>query len=355
MMLEKYSIRNYKSFREKSEFEVFAEDEYDFLEDNIYNGVLKGLLFVGPNASGKTNAISALITLIKLLFVEDYEMRHNANFFKPKDIELQYDFKVNVKGNDHNITYNILYKYDENINVEKLTLNNDILFKVEGEDIHLRKFYLDKSYYTNEVLTAFFSFLENSVVLDLYSNAHGVLENSNFNPIMKYNDSIVNSINEFLTNYNFDLSLVKRKEVCTIDELYIKKGHAKIDIPFQMESIGTKKLIYMLPIIIKLCNESKGMLLLDEFGSGLHNELEELILKHFMNNKIGSQIFACSHSTNLLKNTLFRPDQIYSIDIDEQYNSSYEKFSEQSPRAKQSLERMYLGGVFGGLPNYFGK
>ncbi len=354
-MLKKYIIENYKSFRDRSSFDVSAEDEYDFLEENIKNDILKGIIFVGPNASGKTNAISALVTLMKLLFCEDYQMSRNTNYFVPKDVELLFEFEIEDEENTHTVKYEIVYKYHENTNFEKFTVDNTTIFENVGDKIHLRSFYLDKSYFTNQVLAKFFNFLENSVVLDLYSNTHGESKDSNFNPIIYYDDKIVHEVNNFFNKYKFDLKLIKRREICTIEELFVKKGKARVDIPFQMESIGTKKLIYMLPIIINLCEKTTGMLILDEYGSGLHNELEELVLKYFMSNKMGSQIFACSHSTNLLKNTLFRPDQIYSIDINDEYCSSYEKFSDQSPRAKQSLERMYLGGVFGGLPNYSGE
>ncbi len=354
-MLKKYSMENYKSFRKKSSFDVVPNLEYDFLEKNIHKDLLKGMLFVGPNASGKTNAISALVTIMRLVFTENYDMHKDANFFKPKDVELTYDFEIDLQGEKHILTYNVVYKYHENIYCEKLYSSDKTFFDTEGKSINLRNFYLDKSYYTSEVLASFFEFLENSIVLDLYSNFHGEQKGSNFNPIIYFDDKTVHEVNNFFDKYKFELNIIKRKEVCTIDELFIKKGKAHVDIPFFMESIGTKKLIYMLPIIIKLCEKQQGMLILDEYGSGLHNELEELMLKYFLSNNIGSQIFACSHSTNILKNTIFRPDQIYSIDIDEDFCSSYEKFSDQSPRAKQSLERMYLGGVFGGLPNYSGE
>ena len=58
------------------------------------------------------------------------------------------------------------------------------------------------------------------------------------------------------------------------------------------------------------------MLLLDEFSSGFHNNLEELLVRYFMKNAGESQFIFVSHSTNLLSNSLLRPDQIYSVDFD---------------------------------------
>ena len=55
--------------------------------------------------------------------------------------------------------------------------------------------------------------------------------------------------------------------------------------------------------------------------------------------------------TNLLKTSLLRPDQIYSVDFGED-GSILRKFSSENPRESQNLEKMYLAGVFGGIPLY---
>ena len=46
-----------------------------------------------------------------------------------------------------------------------------------------------------------------------------------------------------------------------------------------------------------------------------------------------------------------RPDQIYSISFNED-GSNIKRFSSEQPRIGQNLEKMYLGGVFSGVPRY---
>ena len=58
-----------------------------------------------------------------------------------------------------------------------------------------------------------------------------------------------------------------------------------------------------------------------------------------------------THETNLLKTNIIRPDQIFIIDYDET-GSKIAKASDASPRESQNLEKMYLAGVFGGIPLY---
>ena len=93
------------------------------------------------------------------------------------------------------------------------------------------------------------------------------------------------------------------------------------------------------------------MLIIDEFSSAFHNELERLLIKYFMNKSKNSQVFIVSHSTNLLSNSIFRPDQEYSVDFFEN-GSVINRFSNDKPREAQNIEKMYNSGCFGGKPTY---
>ena len=95
-----------------------------------------------------------------------------------------------------------------------------------------------------------------------------------------------------------------------------------------------------------------GMLIVDEFSSGLHNFLEELLVKYFMENSENSQLFLVTHSTNLLSNSLLRPDQIYAVDFRGIKGSKVKRFSSEQPRVAQNIEKMYASGVFGGVPQF---
>ena len=94
------------------------------------------------------------------------------------------------------------------------------------------------------------------------------------------------------------------------------------------------------------------MLLIDEFGGGLHNKLAELLVNYLFKETKNTQIFIVTHETNLLKTNIIRPDQIFIVDYNKD-GSFISKASNQSPRESQNLEKMYLGGVFGGIPLYF--
>ena len=120
---------------------------------------------------------------------------------------------------------------------------------------------------------------------------------------------------------------------------------------FYTESQGNQVFADMLPQIINVI-EQPGMLVIDEFGNSLHNRLSEKIVRFFMERSKYSQLFITSHDTNLISNSIFRPDQINLISFKNSKGSKVERISQFKPREAQNLEKMYLGGMFEGLPTY---
>ena len=118
-----------------------------------------------------------------------------------------------------------------------------------------------------------------------------------------------------------------------------------------VESTGNITLIELLLSFLHAINND-CMIIIDEFSSGFHNELEECIVKYFFHYSNNSQLFFTSHSTNLLNNSLLRPDQIYSVYFDSKNGTQIKRFSDEMPRESQNTEKMYLNGVFNGLPRY---
>ena len=67
-MLTQIKLSNFKSFKEPTVID-FNATKYSMLkESNTKDNVLKGSLFIGANASGKTNAIYSISVLLDLLF-----------------------------------------------------------------------------------------------------------------------------------------------------------------------------------------------------------------------------------------------------------------------------------------------
>lgn len=63
--------------------------------------------------------------------------------------------------------------------------------------------------------------------------------------------------------------------------IFFKRKEIKEPIPFPMESLGNRVLLSLLPAFFHVIKNG-GILILDEFSSGFHNDLEKLIIKFFM-------------------------------------------------------------------------
>ena len=133
--------------------------------------------------------------------------------------------------------------------------------------------------------------------------------------------------------------------------VFFQRQDMELNLPLSFESLGNQTLVYIFPSVL-YCSKYNSLLLIDEFSSGFHNKLEELIIKYFLINSKNSQVIFTSHSTNLLNTKLLRPDQIYTVDFKPNEGSFIERFSDENPREAQNLEKMYLSGKFGSLPDY---
>ena len=97
-MLSKIVLKNFKSFKNRTEIDL-SRTNYKYLEETnvAENGVLKGVMFVGANASGKSNIIKAVKFLLDLLF---REKDVNSGIFKclfsdEEEYSIDYYFNIN--------------------------------------------------------------------------------------------------------------------------------------------------------------------------------------------------------------------------------------------------------------------
>lgn len=373
-MLESYEIKNFKSFKNRTSFDLKKTNYKTLVDTNTYNDILKGLLFVGPNASGKTNSVKALKFLLDSLFSnEDINMwKYKCLFSDDANMSFLYNFSIN----NSKIKYCIDFQIVDRIISEKLYENDELLFDRNGsvatinitekvvhkdvpaDTLFLRNVYFNTKFQGNETLQNWFEFLKNSVYIDLYERTT-ISYNGADVGLIKYLDSKgTNQINDFFSENNFDQYIEYDKSAdgkmvkIESDEkmVYYKRKGIDEPIPMELESLGNNTLLHILPPLLYSI-KNPGMIIFDEFSSGFHNDLEELIIKYFMKNSTNSQLIIVSHSTNLLSNSLLRPDQIYSVEFNTE-GSFINRFSNEKPREAQNLEKMYLSGIFGGIPNY---
>ena len=374
-MLAKMYLTNFLSFKERTEIDLTAS-KYSILGKTIVykSEILKGALFIGPNASGKSNALKGLSFIIKMIKGEGVSFnRYRCLFSDNPIITIEYEFIFESKKVEYVIEYNIqTNSISENLKIDEITVlkrtgNTGELRigqsvttddQVDSETLFLRTASFNTGRFPQEpTLRKLMDFLQNSYIVDEYNWDARV-----GSTITRYAEEFgVEKINKYLTAFKYDFSMEYGSEsegaglklTLGADNkmVFLKRKSFPFPNVLINESQGNQVFADLLPHLIRVI-ENAGMLIVDEFGNSFHNKLAEKIISFFMENAKNSQIFITSHHTNLISNSVFRPDQINLITFLNTSGSNVKRLSQFKPREAQNLEKMYLGGMFEGLPIY---
>ncbi len=382
-MLTKIVLDNFKSFKNKTVVDL-TKTNYTILPQNVAdNGVLKGCIFVGANASGKSTIILAVKLLLDLLFSE-----RNINsgmflcmFGDTNKYSLSYEFLIENKT----ISYSFEVDVSKKMISESLYIDNELLLQRMGlsaksyiadsngvnydeedvgkDSLFLRTLYFNTKFASNSTLGSWMDYLKKSFYVNMFKGEIVSYGKRDMTIATYLDNGGCEVINNFFDEYNFEQKVEfvhstsggKISFVAGEDEdvktVFFKRKGIEVPIPFFEESLGNQNLLRILPVFLSAINNG-GMLLIDEFSSGFHNELESLLVRYFMEKANHAQMLFVSHSTNLLSNSILRPDQEYSVEFQDQNGSTVKRFSSEQPRSAQNIEKMYVSGVFGGLPEY---
>ena len=374
-MLAKMYLTNFLSFKDRTEIDLTAS-KYSILgKTNVYKSeILKGALFIGPNASGKSNALKGLSFIIKMIKGEGVSFnRYRCLFSDNPIITIEYEFIFESKKVEYAIEHNIqTNSISENLKIDEITVlkrtgntgelrigqSVTIDDQVDSETLFLRTASFNTGRFPQEpTLRKLMDFLQNSYIVDEYNWDARV-----GSTITRYAEEFgVEKINKYLTAFKYDFSMEYGSEsegaglklTLGADNkmVFLKRKSFPFPNVLINESQGNQVFADLLPHLIRVI-ENAGMLIVDEFGNSFHNKLAEKIISFFMENAKNSQIFITSHHTNLVSNSVFRPDQINLITFLNTAGSNAKRLSQFKPREAQNLEKMYLGGMFEGLPIY---
>lgn len=382
-MLTKITLNNFKSFKNKTTVDL-TKTNYTILPQNVAdNGVLKGCLFVGANASGKSTVILAVRLLLDFLFSE-----RNLNsgiflcmFGNGSCYSLSYEFLIEGKT----VKYSFDVDTKKKMISERLFLDDTLMLdrigssaksyiaesggvnydetNVGKDTLFLRTLYFNTGFASNPVLGAWMDYLKKSIYINMFESTIVSYSGVEISVDRYLEKSGCGDINNFFDEYNFGQNIEYEHSsqggrvhlVVGGDDskkgIFFKRKGVDVPIPFMEESLGNQNLLQILPSFLSVIKNG-GMLLIDEFSSGFHNELEMLMVRYFMEKSNYSQLLFVSHSTNLLSNSVLRPDQEYAVEFQSINGSSVRRFSSEQPRSAQNIEKMYVSGVFGGLPEY---
>ena len=112
-MLKKFTVKNYKNFKDEISLDFSKIAGYQFNKDCLSMGLIGKMLIYGRNATGKTNFGRALLDIERLM----YDMSRNGEKSvlinadsRDDTAKFIYEFKF---GNDE-----VIYKYSRFANAE---------------------------------------------------------------------------------------------------------------------------------------------------------------------------------------------------------------------------------------------
>lgn len=128
------------------------------------------------------------------------------------------------------------------------------------------------------------------------------------------------------------------------------KGNANYSFEFKEESDGTLRIFDLLPAI-DLLFRAPAVFFIDEIGRSLHPSLLRELLKLFLEHTATQgQLIFTTHESQLLDLNLFRTDEIWFIEKNEEGASVMYPLSEFQPRYDSDVQKGYLNGRFGAIP-----
>lgn len=366
IMLKKFSVKNFKNFKDKIVLDFSKVRDYGFNQSLIKNNLVNKMLIYGPNNSGKSNLGAGIMDITTHLTDNNgtdnllYAYYLNGDYVD-EVVEFKYEF---LFGNKE---INYFYKKDPQSKLlsEELYENDKLLFKYNyttnkfdnnikeaqtidiskrtNKEMSVLKFIYNNTLYWPEdsSVKVFMEFVNNMLWFrSLKSNEFmGVMANNeNMNDFI-INNRLLTSFEKFLKdcgqNYNLcEMSDMGKKIIGVKYKNYI----ARFDL---VASTGTKSLWLFFYWMNRTNNIS--FIYLDEFDAFYHYELSAHILK-YLNKRTEFQSVLTSHNTYLITNELMRPDCYYILK-----NGKIKSFADSTQktiRQAHNLEKMMLGGEF---------
>ncbi len=412
-MLVEFRIKNFCSLRDEQVLSLVATKDKTLQDSNTQATgisaaptVLRSVVIYGANASGKSNLIKAL-QYMRGVVTESATAIAPSQIFGVQPFRLDSD-SAN-QSSEFEVTFlldGVRYQYGFAMTAQRIVGEHLLVYKAfKPQKWFTRRFDID----TGKDIYEFGSGLKgpknlwegatrpnalflsmavqlNSIdlrpVFEWFSNQLVIFnEQSQLSPqasiqMLKHAQGRKDICN-FLTNADLSLSdievetrtvpgqsvhldlLVGKTEVRVenIEEHKVrfhhvtKHGTAVFDL--LEESNGTRNLLFLAGPVLNILR--KGLtLIIDELDTSLHTLLVRELVRLFhlsdINTK-GAQLVFTTHDTSLLDAPdLFRRDQVWFVEKNQDQASSLINLTEFSPRKNEALERGYLIGRYGGIP-----
>ncbi len=395
-MLSQFTVKNYKSIRDETTFDMQATSISEHIERVIVDRDNQKFLPIsaiyGPNGGGKSNVLEAIYTLhsevMRPIFATKIEDASNLRiphlpvkpfafsdesknaptlfeiFFRTKIAE--YRYVLHIKND------NIIFESLDRIKIDTGRVSalftrteNDIVLKGDiaklkiSEDISSTLpllSYLGITYTKNEIIKDILEWFEESIVFLNYGNPRREMRTAiaSSKEIKELVLKMIRELDLDIEDYYVDEKDDNHIEVYT---KHIVNGYST-NLNLNEESNGTKKLFGLLPFIANSIVHGTT-LVIDELDAKIHPILLKYIISLFNDlsvNRNGAQLIFTSHDLSTMNNSIFRRDEIWFVAKGNEQNSRLYSLVEfknedgESVRKDSKFDKQYLEGKYGADP-----
>lgn len=371
-MLKRFSVKGYRNFKDRIDFDLSRHGKYDFQRDLIQSNIVNKGIIYGKNGAGKSNLGRALFDIERNLMVNNKQ-----NYFAPdrnqtyrcldsdKDAWFSYTF---VFGKDE-----VVYEYTKKemffVTSEKVFVNGELMFDYQGNRNHIvSKFEGTENHSFSSMNDGFsallflyitFEFKKDSPIAQLFSFVSGMLwfrclnqgnefEGSGIGEDMEQKiirENILEDFQKYLMDagLNYDLVLKTQIDSSTgkpMQRIYAEFRHGFFPLT-AIFSTGTQalKLFYYWSLNFR----KYTFIFIDEFDAFYHYELRAAVIRQ-LNEGTGFQSFVTTHNTSLMSNELMRPDCLFLIGNNKISNLA--DCTSKDLREGHNLEKLYRNEAF---------
>lgn len=379
-MLKKFTLKNYKNFKDEISIDFENTAGYHFSTDCITDGTISKMLIYGRNATGKTNLGKALTDICITVF----DVRRYADtgvFLNADSIDETATFSYEFRFDNDELIYRYARFSNQELRNEELHINNKTIFSCDFEnnkfdfknlkyinaetaniDRYLQSVDIGNEEELQEPKLPFLRWLisnvalnSDSILIKLANYTRRMLMLTAGNTMLRtsrrMNDAFfelledsdrLKDLEDFLNEMGIECKLILQKLPDGQRELYFK--HEKLVPFYETASSGTLALVDLYRRLIPK-NWEPSFIYLDEFDAFYHYEMSEKVINFFKRRYPKCQIIMTSHNTNLMTNRLMRPDCFFILSRAGTLTALCNA-TERELREGHNLEKMYISGEF---------
>ena len=411
-MLIQFSVKNFKSFKDKIVFSMEAGKENEHKEniiDELGEKILKTSAVYGANASGKTNLINAFTASILMIRKSNTrqigerlgEMIPFAFDEETKNKPCEFEFIFTTKGSKYIYGFSAdkekvydeyLYQYltakptrifertntnqykflqsdESKLNTLKTQNTENKLFLSTATTWNYEKTQNPFLWFAKDIDTYVGGLTLTEQAIDAYNNDQKEDLKKFTLKLLKEADIDIKDFNIEIKESEVDPNIMimfngqrpgpisqKRQDVRIKIIHEIKDDDDKIkkyELNYLNESLGTQILFSFAPVLKDVFENGKTIII-DELERSLHHSLVKMIIKFFDNpeiNKGNAQLIFNTHDTSLLSLKMFRRDQIWFTEKNsEKGTTEIYPLDDFSVRKTENIQKGYLNGRYGAIP-----